>query len=138
VSRSELFLGVIALATLSTAIVQIAVLVTAGRVVRKLARTADRLEGELTPLIGHLTAIGRDASHATTLAVAQLERADRLFADIAEQAVRTLNTFQAAVTGPMRESAAIISALKAAIQTIREMRADRRGGRVDDEDALFI
>jgi hypothetical protein len=137
---TDVFLGVIALATLSTAIVQIAVIVVAGRSARRVAEVVEQFEQDLRPLIGHLNAIGRDASRAAALATIQVERADKLFADVAARVDETMNSVQATVNGPAREGRALLSAFKAAFDVIREMRHNgrSRSGRGDDEDALFI
>ena len=79
---AEVFLGIIALATLAMAIAQIGVLVAAGRLARRVGRLIDQVELELKPVFGHLNAIGRDASRAAALATAQVERVDRLFTDL--------------------------------------------------------
>ena len=63
-----LFLGVIAAATLTTAIVQVAVLVAAGRLTRRLERVVDEMQREIKPLVAHLDAIGRDMAKASSLA----------------------------------------------------------------------
>ena len=68
----EVFLGIIAVATLATAIVQIGVLVAAGRAAKRVDRLADRVERELTPLFASLNAIGQDAARAASLATAQV------------------------------------------------------------------
>ena len=79
---AELFLGVIAAATLVTAITHVGVLVAAGLLARRIRRLTDKIDRELTPFFEHVNAIGRDASRAASLAAAQVERADRLFADV--------------------------------------------------------
>jgi hypothetical protein len=139
-TRTEILLGVIALATLTIAIVQVGIIVVAGMLARRLARLADQVEREITPLFGHLNAIGRDAARATALASAQVERADRMFADVADRVEQTLNTFQSSLATPAREGRAIISAWRAGFQAIRDMRQNARArqGRGEDEDALFI
>ena len=134
--RDELFLGVIAVATLATAIVQIGLLVAAGMLARRINRLAGSVERELKPLAGHLNAIGRDASRAVSLATAQVERVDRLFADVMGRAEATLGTLQAAVVGPVREGSAMVAGLRALLQALRNSRSGQ--GRPDDEDALFI
>jgi hypothetical protein len=132
------FLGLIALATLTTAIVQVGVLVAAGRVARRVEMLADRVERDVKPLLVHLDAIGRDASKATSLAAAQVERADRVFADLADRLDRTLNTIHSAAAGGAREGAAMLAAFRAALAVVRDIRAGRARSRADDEDALFI
>ena len=135
---AELFLGVIAAATLVTAIAQVGVLVAAGLLARRIERLTDKLDRELSPFFEHVNAIGRDASRAASLAAAQVERADRLFADLAQRVERLMNTVQAAVGGTAREGAAILAGLRTALTVIREMRAGRARARAEDEDGLFI
>ena len=136
--RAELFLGIIAVATLATAIVQVGVLVAAGLLARRLQRAVETTERELKPLLEHLNAIGRDASRAASLATAQVERADRLFADLALRIEQILALIQSVVTGPIREGAAVMSALRAVLSFLRDTRAGRRTSRSEDEDALFV
>jgi hypothetical protein len=132
------FLGLIAVATLAMAITQVGVLVAASRVTRRVERLADQLERELEPIFDHLNAIARDASRAASLASAQVERADRVFADLADRLDRTLNTLQTAAAGPAREGAAMLSGFRAALAALRDMRTGRPRTRPEDEDALFI
>ena len=136
---NDVYLAVIAGATLAIAIAQIGVMVVAGLLARRIARLTDRLEHEIRPLFGHLNAIGREASRTAALAAAQVERADKAFSDLVVRLDQTLNSLQAAAAIPAREGRAILSALRAAAQAIREMRRNgRRQGRGDEEDALFI
>ena len=136
---NDLFLGIIAVATLAIAIAQVGVMVVAGLLARRIGRLTDRLEQDLRPLFGHLNAIGRDAARTATLAAAQIERADQIFSDFAVRIDQTLNSLQASLSIPAREGRAILSAVRAAVQAVREGRRNgRRQGRGDDEDALFI
>jgi len=137
---NDVFLGVIAVATLALAVAQIAVIVVAGRAARRLAQLAEQFERDLKPLFGNLNAIGSDAARAAALAAAQVERADQLFTDIAVRVEQTLATVQHTVIGPVREGRAMLSAFRAALQAIRDLRQNGRSrqGRAEDEDALFI
>ena len=136
---TDVFLGVIAVATLTIAITQIAVIVAAGRVARRLERMADEFEREVKPIFGHLNAIGGDLSRAASLAAVQVERADKLLADVALRIDRALNGVQAAIDGPTRQGRALMSGFRAVIDALRERRRGRgRRGRGEDEDALFI
>jgi hypothetical protein len=134
------FLGVIAVATLAIAVTQIAVIVVAGRAARRVAQIAEQFERDVKPLFGHLNAIGHDAARAASLATAQVERVDRLFTDVALRFEQTMNAVQDTVIGPVREGRALISAFRAAMQAVRELRQNGRPrqGRGEDEDALFI
>ena len=135
---ANVFLGVIAVATLLIAIVQIGVLVAAGLLARRVARLTADFEQQIRPLFGHLDAIGRDAARAAALASTQVERADRLFADVTGRVESSLDSVQHAMYGPVREGAALLSAFKAALSAIKNPPSRRTRSRGDDEDALFI
>jgi hypothetical protein len=138
-ARTEIFLGVIAVATLAMAIVQIGVIVAAGMLARRILRLADRVEREVTPLFGHLNAIGRDASRATALAAAQVERADKLFSDLTVRVEQTVTIVQTSLRAPVREGRALVGAFRAGLRAVREARAARRRqSRAEEDDALFI
>jgi hypothetical protein len=132
---SEIFLGVIAAATLSMAIVLVGVLVAASRLARRVGHILDQLEQEMKPLFVHLNALGRDASRAAALAGAQVERVDRVFTDLAQRLDHIVRTAQGILDGPAREGRAIVTALAA---VFRAMRGRPRHARSEDEDALFI
>jgi len=136
--RAELFLGIIAFATAAVAVGQLCVVVITSRAARRVARLAQAVELELKPIFGHLNSIGRDASRAAALASAQVERADRLFADISMRVEDAMNNVQASIEQPAREGRAVLAAFRAAFQAILEMRRNRARPRPDDEDALFI
>ena len=137
---TEVFLGIIAVATLATAIVQVGIIVAAGLLARRIHRLVDQVERELKPLFAHLDNIGRDASRVASVAVAQVGRADRLLADAAGKIEQTFTTFQAALGAPAREGRALLSGLRAAIGVILDLRGNGRGRqrRGDDEESLFI
>ena len=132
-----IFLGVIAAATLVTSILQIAVLLAAGQLLRRMGRFVDLIEQEAKPILDHLHSISRDASRAAALATAQVERVDRLFAMLTVQVEETLQTVQTAVLKPAREVSALMAGLRAALEIVRDLRSRRRP-RPDDEDTLFI
>lgn len=135
----DVFLGVIAVATLAIAVAQIGVIIAAGLMARRVGRLVDQFERDVRPLFGQLNAIGTDAARAVSLATAQVERADKLFNDVASRIEQTLNVVQGAMGGTAREGLAWLGAFRAALQAIRDLRAGRtRRSRGDDEDALFI
>lgn len=137
-ARAEVFLGIIAVAALVTAVIQIGVLVAAALLARRMTRLVNRVERELTPLAGHLNEIGQNASRATALAAAQVERADGLFGDVLVRFEAALDGVQEAVGKPAREGAAVLAGLRAAVDALRHPRRGRSRARGDDEDALFV
>lgn len=137
-TRAEVFLGIIAVATLATAAIQVGVLVAAGLLARRVARLVDRVERELAPLAGHLNEMGENASRATALAVAQVERADSLFADLLGRFDQTMDTVQDAIGKPAREGAAIFAGFRAVVDALKGSRTAGSRKRGDDEDPLFV
>jgi len=140
VNWNTVFLGIIAVATLATAVIQIAVLISAGLIARRLERLAERVEQDISPLLVSLNAIGQDAARAASLATAQVERVDRLFGEAAVRLEATLGVIQTAISAPAREGAALMVGVRAALDALRRSITNRppRSRSGDDEDALFI
>lgn len=138
---AHIFLGAIALATVVMAAIQVGAILYAGRLAKRVDRIVDRVEQELRPLFATLTAMSQDAARATSLAVTQVERADRLMADFTDRAEQTMALLQQAVVTPARHGAAIVGGIRAALAALLDVRrqpAAAGRGRSDEEDALFI
>jgi hypothetical protein len=133
-----IFLGIIALATLVMAVIQVGVIVFALRVAKRVDALTSQVEHEIKPLLANLTEVGQNAVRASSLAAAQVERLDQLTANFTRHVDETFTLVQAAIIGPVREGRAMISAVRAAIAAFRELRAARARARMEDEDALFI
>ncbi len=132
------FLGIIAVATLGWALVQVGVLLFAMRMERRIQGLSAQLEHDIKPLLANLTEVSQKAVRASSLAVQQVERADRLFADTATRVDETITLVQAAIVAPAREGRALMTAVRAATKAFRELRAARVRARMEEEDALFI
>ncbi len=137
-TSAELFLGIIAAATLVMALMQVGAILVVGRAARRVDRLANQVETEIKPLMANLTEVSQNAVRASALAATQVERADRLFTDVSERVDETFTLVQAAIITPIREGRAIASAVRAGLRAFRELRAARRRARSEDEDALFI
>ena len=137
---STLFMGVIAVAVLAIAVTQVVTLVAGLRLVRRMDRLADQVEKDILPVIESVNAVSGDITRATSLAVAQIERADQLFARFAVRAERLMTVGQDAVIEPVRRGAAIIEALRAALESLRGSAGKPAGKAPADEEqeALFI
>lgn len=137
---AEVFLGIIALATLTMAAIQVGVIIYGVGVARRVNKLLTQVEQEMKPLADSLNSIARDAARMTSLATGQAERIDRLVSDITVRLEQTATTLQDAILRPLRDGAAIMTGVKAAIEVIREI--TRKPGaaraRAEDEDALFI
>jgi hypothetical protein len=75
--------------------------------------------------MSNLQAISAEAARAASLAAAQMERADRIFADFSQRAGQGFS---------------FLNGIKAALAAIQELRRSSRRGAAhpDEEDALFI
>jgi hypothetical protein len=136
---SLVFLGVIAVATLVMAVVQIGVIVVAARLASRVDKLADQLDREIKPVLANFSQVGQNAARASSLAVAQVERADKLLENLTRRMDETMKVVQDAVIAPAREGRAVVVALRTAVTAFRELRAARaRAMRHEDEDALFI
>jgi hypothetical protein len=136
---AEVFLGIIAVTSLATAIIQVSVCIAASKLLKRLTRLTDQVDQELKPIFGHVNAIAKDAAHATALARAQVERADRLVNDLLQRAEQLVSTVQGLLNGPIRDGASMLTAFRAAFNAFRDFKGGRaRARRPDDEDALFI
>jgi hypothetical protein len=138
---SAVFLGVIALAVTVMAAIQVGIVVYGARLARRVDQLATQVDREIKPLLTNLNAIGEDAARAAALAAQQVERVDRLFADIAARVEETAATVQAAVLAPAREGLALLSGIRAAFGAIRGLSqpAERaESTHVDEDDPLFI
>jgi hypothetical protein len=136
---ATVFLGVIAAATLVTAILQVVLLIAAANLVRRVMRFVDFVEVEVKPIIAHADAIARDASRAASLALAQVERADQLLSNTVQRIEQTLATVQSLIIGTLREGNALLmgfQAVMAAIRGFQRRQTSRR--RAEDDEALFI
>ena len=138
---SEVFLGIIALAVVVMAVIQVAGIVFAVSAARRIGETADRLERDIRPVVQNLQSITADAARAASLAAAQMDRADRLFGDLSRRAEQIMAVVPT-ILGPAGKGVAFMSGLKAVISIMRDLRhSSRRPSRpatAEDEDALFI
>jgi hypothetical protein len=136
---TEFFLGVIAAATLLTALVQVSVLVYGWMLARRVVRLLTQFESEMTGVMESLNSVARDAARATALAAAQVERVDKLFGDVVSRIQETAATVQKAILAPLREGAAVVAGVRAALAVLRDLsRRSHSGAHSEDEEALFI
>ncbi len=137
---AEVFLGVIALATLTMAAIQVALIVYGWTVARRIERMLSQVEHEMKPLADSINTIARDTARMSSLATGQVERFDRLVTDLSFRIEQTATTVQDAILKPLRDGAAVMAGVKTALEVIRDLsgRAGGKRGRTDEEDALFI
>jgi hypothetical protein len=134
---ATVFLGIIAMATLVTAILQVVLLVAAAQLVRRVGRFVDILEQDVRPIIASVSSIARDASRVASLAVAQVERADQALSTAVHRVEELLSHVQGVITTTLREGNALMIGIRAVMAAIRAFQGRRRR-RGEDDEALFI
>lgn len=142
-STGELLLGIIALAVVVMAGVQVAAIMAGLRLARRVEALATQIDQEIKPLVANLTAMSSEAARAAALAARQTERLDRVFGDLVQRVDVTLAAAQEFVTGPARQGMAILAGVKAVLDAFKGIRESSRrraasGPVVDDEESLFI
>jgi hypothetical protein len=138
---SPVFLGIIAGAVLVMAVIQVGAIIAAARLAQRVNRLAAQVERDMAPLVANLHTIGAEAARASALATAQVERADRLFAEVSARVEETTAVVQQAIMAPAREGLAVMAGLRAALTSLRDARqaaTGRRAARADEDDPLFI
>ena len=137
---NDVFLGIIAVAVAVMAAIQVGAIIVAARVAKRVDRLANQIEHDIRPVFQNLNVMTSEAARAASLAATQVERADRMFDDLAQRVDVTVNTLQDRVLGPAREGAALLAGLRAALGAFRDPGSARRKrpSPVEEEDALFI
>ncbi|OFW08485.1 MAG: hypothetical protein A3H96_14880 [Acidobacteria bacterium RIFCSPLOWO2_02_FULL_67_36] len=137
---AEASLGIIALATLVMALIQVGAVIALLRLARQAQQTLASVQQEMRPLVARATAIADDASRTAALAAAQAEKIDRLVTDLSRRVEETAAIVQEAIITPAREGMAIVAAIKAVLSALGGFRslAPRGGRHAEEEDPLFI
>lgn len=137
---SDVFLGVIAVATLIMAVIQVGAIVAALRLARQAQAAMTSMQQEVRPLIARANFIAEEASRTVAITAAQAEKIDRVVTDLSRRTEETAAIVQEAIITPAREGMAIVAGVKAALVALRGFRdlAPRHGSHADEEDPLFI
>jgi hypothetical protein len=138
----ELFLGIIALSVLVMALIQTGAVVAGLRLARKVEQLSQQVDQEIKPLIRNLTSVTEEAVRTASLATRQVERVDRMFADLTARVNETVAVAQQFTRGPAKNGMAIVTGVQAAVSAFRGMReASRRRRKTQpgtEDDSLFI
>jgi hypothetical protein len=139
VSWSETFLGVIAAATLITALVQLGAMVAILRLARQTQTTIADMQREVGPILAKVSTVADEASRTAAIATVQAQKIDRLMTDLVKRVDYTAGIVQEAIITPAREGLAIVAAIKAGLGVVRGFRErPGQGSTADEEDPLFI
>jgi hypothetical protein len=136
---TDVFLGVIALAVLVMAIIQVAAIVFAARAARRVGDAVSRLEDDVRPIVANLKAMSADAARATSSAATQVQKAEQMLGDLSRRVDDTVATLQHTILAPARDGLAVLHGIKAALAAFRSSETGgTRAPHPEEEDALFI
>lgn len=130
-------LATIAVTTVVMAAVQVVLLMRTAKLARQAADAAEEIRRELHPLIAKAHRIADDAGRATSLALAQVERIDRMLTTTAERVDDVVGAVHDAVVVPLRQGSLLLGVLRAALSFFGRGQGSKRTSR-EDEDALFV
>lgn len=137
---SELYLGVIAVAVLAMAVIQVTAIIVAMRAARRVGEAVSRFEDDVKPIVMNLKAMSADAARTASIASTQAQRAEQLIADLTARVNDTVAAVEATVLTPAREAYAMVQGLMAALNIFRQAppAATPRHATTEEEDSLFI
>jgi predicted PurR-regulated permease PerM len=137
---SNVFLAVIAVATLVMAFIQVGAVIAVLRIAKQAQHVVTSVQEDVRPLIARVNAMAEEASRTVALATAQAQKLDRLITDLSVRVEQTAGIVQEAIVTPAREGLAIVAAIRAGVGALRGLRdSDPRGRRAaEEEDPLFI
>ena len=114
------FLGVIAVATLAMAVVQVYLIVLGLRALRRLDSLSERARDELLPLAAGLDAVTREAQHALAVATETLYGVQSSVQQVASRVDRTVGVVESGVAMPAREGAALLAGARAVLRAFKK------------------
>lgn len=132
-----IWLAVIAVAVLVMAVVQVGLVVVMVRTARQATDTLQQVRRDVQPILERAQRISNEAARATALATAQVERIDGMLASTAVRLDQTLSIVQGAIVEPVRQGAAVVAAVRAAMAVFRGI-GDRQRAARNEEEALFV
>jgi len=132
------FLGIMAAALVGMSIAQMILAREAAKMVRQASEALQEFRRELGPVVEKLQRVTEDVGKAAILARQQVERVDQMMESAAVRIEDTMTIIQDAIVQPIRQGAAIVAGVRAALSVFRGgERVPPRTGR-EEEDALFI
>ena len=139
---TDLFLGIIAVAVLVMAMIQVAAMVFATRAARRVGDAVTRFERDVKPIVANLQVMSSEAARASTVAAAQVQRAEQLITDLTARVDRTAAILQSSIVAPAREGFAVVQGIIAAFAALRggsrPTEPPKRPAPAEEEDPLFI
>jgi hypothetical protein len=140
----EFFLGVIAVSVLAMAIGQVVAVVIATRALRSVGERVGALEATLRPIVDNIQRITDDTARATSIATAQVERAERLMDEVVRRVEETLTGLQETILRPAQNGWAVLQSVRDVFSAFfdrgnyRSRRGHGPSPAAAEDDASFI
>ena len=137
---NDVFLGVIAVAVVVMAVIQVALTVVAMRAARRVGDAVTRFEEDVRPIVTNLKSMSADAARAASIASTQAQRAEQLINDVTTRVNNTVTAVEQTLLVPAREAYAMVQGLLGALSVFRQgpPATARRPPTTEEEDSLFI
>src|SRR5215831_3337604 len=116
---NEVFLGVIAVATLVMALVQVGVLVAGIIAVKRMNEVLVRVEDSARPVLAHVDDLVVDATASLAAMRAQLDRVERQAVHVLTRTDQAVQRVQEYVVAPAREGIALAAGARALFGAFR-------------------
>jgi hypothetical protein len=116
---SDVYLGVIAAATLLMALVQISVLVAGIIAVKRMHKVLVRVEDSVRPLLAHVDDLVVDATESIAAVRVQLDRVERQTLQVLTRTDDAVQRVQKYLVAPAREGIALVAGARALFGAVR-------------------
>jgi predicted PurR-regulated permease PerM len=116
---SEVFLGVIAVATLVMAVIQVCVVVAGIIAVKRMQEMLVRVEDAVKPVIAHVDDLVTDATASVAAVRVQIDRVEQHAVQVLKRTEQTVQRVQDYLVAPAREGMALAAGARALFGAFR-------------------
>jgi hypothetical protein len=116
---SDVYLGVIAAATLLMALVQIGVLVAGIIAVKRMHKVLGRVEDSVRPVLAHVDDLVVDATESIAVVRGQLDRVERQTVHLLTRTEQAVQRVEGYLVAPAREGIALAAGARALVGGLR-------------------
>jgi hypothetical protein len=121
VTKTEVLLAIIAAGTVATAVVQVGLIVAALRFAKRMTAAVDRIEDATRPLLARFDDVALEAIRSLAAARDQMNRLERMTADVVGRIDQTVRLAQTCLLVPARQGVALLAGARAMMQVFRRL-----------------
>jgi hypothetical protein len=120
--NDHVFLAILAISTLTLAVVQAAVVIAGFVLAKRFADAFEKMEKATMPLLSHVDAMAAEGLNALESVRDQLSRVERVVSDVMSRIDQTSQRLQSYVLRPARQGVALLAGARAVVQVFRKSR----------------